>query len=178
MKCNIYVEFLNNRIDFAPYTKECHYLIVIKTFSKAYGLAGIRCGYACASSKIIDNLNKVKKVLPYSVNRIALKAAEIVIKDKDYLKNTINTNNAVRLWFETQLDILGVQYVKSYTNFVSIGVNNVEQVVSYFRKESVLVKDLRNMGINDFIRITIGTKSDMEYVLSLISQSKQYFIST
>lgn len=173
-----YIEFVSQDFDLTQYVNDFNYLIVIRTFSKAYGLAGIRCGYACSSPTVISKMHSVKKILPFSVNRIALKAATLMLNDQNFLNATIQNNNSVKTWFEKQLDSLGVEYVKSNTNFISICVVDSKRVVSLFYDNSILVKDLRSMGIYDFVRITIGTKHDMEQVIKIIYTHKDCFIKT
>ena len=171
-----YVDFSDEYIEVISLIQKLKYLIVIKTFSKAYGLAGVRCGYACADKYIIDKLNNVKNALPYSVNRFALKAAEASMQDEKFLKRTVENNACTRLWFEMQLKEIGAQFIKSCTNFATIRVNDNQAVIDYFNRNLISVKDLSLMGVYDFVRITIGTKEDMKNVIDLIKKAKPLFV--
>ena len=168
-----YFDFISDSsyTDWVGYINRYKHLIVLKTYSKAYGLAGIRCGYACANGQIIEKLMKVKAGLPFSVNRIAEKAVIAVMDDQEYIHSIVKKNTEVRKWFMDELEQMNCKFVRSDTNFVSIYHGEAEKVVSDLRdKFDILVKNLSAMGIHDYFRVTIGTREQMEVFLDAYKQ--------
>lgn len=169
-----YGEFADkNEFDSAmKYIYENENILVLKTFSKAYGLAGLRCGYALGGENLIRRISKYKKVLSYNINRIACVAASESLKRNDFLESVIKNNNEVKLWLYNELDKLGIEYIPSQTNFILIKlINNSKFLIEkLFLEYGIKVKDANDLGFENHIRISIGKKDDMEYLIKAINK--------
>lgn len=134
-------------------------VIVLKTFSKAYGLAGLRVGYAIANSSFSRYMEKARQ--PFNVNLIAQKAALAALDDRSFLQSTRQVVLRGKSYLYRSLEELGIQYVPSVTNFILIDVGRGSMAV--FRKmlkSGVIVRDMQQYGLKNFIRVTIGTPDE------------------
>lgn len=132
-------------------------LIVTRTFSKAYGLAGLRVGYALANTKLIESLKKVRA--PYTVNSFSLEAARYAINNQALLKARVKTINQLKATFETFLEKHGIKYLKSFANFVYISV-------SFDLKQALEAYDISIRKVStDQFRITVSNKQEMQTLM-------------
>jgi len=136
-------------------------VIVLKTFSKAYGLAGLRIGYAVARPELTSYMERARQ--PFNVNLLAQAAAIAALDDKKFLRRTRKTVLEGKNYIYDALKSLGVAYVPSVTNFIliDVGKNGVE-VFKDMLKYGVIVRDMQQYGLKNFIRVTIGTKKENE----------------
>ena len=134
-------------------------IIITRSFSKAYGLAGLRVGYAFAKEGIIDCLNRVRE--PFNVNSVAQVAATAALEDEKYVSKTINLVKIGKSFLYNELDSLGLDYVPSVTNFILIKVGKDSKVI-YGRllKKGIIVREMSPWKLNSFIRVTIGTMDE------------------
>ncbi|GAA0439839.1 MAG: histidinol-phosphate transaminase [Bacillota bacterium] len=142
-------------------------LIILRTFSKAYGLAGLRIGYGLAAEQIITKLNVVRG--PFNTTSIAQKLALIAWKDGEFLNQTISNNNRVKRSFQYFLDQIGWEYYPSETNFLLVctpksGIDLFE----YLIKHGFIVRPGELLGIPNTIRLTLGLEKDMEQLQQLL----------
>lgn len=152
-----------NAID---YLKDYPNLIVTRTFSKVFGLAGLRLGYALSSLEIADILNRVR--LPFNVNAIAAKAACLALEDLDHLTKSITLNNTGKEQLEFSLQALKLNFIPSLGNFISVDVGDGIQIYEKLLREGVIVRPLKNYGMPKHIRVTIGTTQQNERFLAAI----------
>jgi histidinol-phosphate aminotransferase len=139
--------------------KEHKNLIVTRTFSKVYGLAGLRVGYAVTSPEIADSLNKVRE--PFNVNSLAQAAAVAALDDAGFLKKTVKTVNEGRTYLTKQLQELGFLPVDTVTNFILFDLKrDSKQVYEALLKQGVIVRPMNGWGLQSFLRVTIGTPPD------------------
>ncbi len=134
-------------------------VIILKTFSKAYGLAGLRVGYALADAKLISSMERVRQ--PFNVNSLAQAAAIAALDDKQFLLKTRKTVLSGKKFIYRQLDGMKVRYIPSVANFVLIDTKR--DGVGIFKdmlKQGVIVRDMKQYGLNNFIRVTIGTREE------------------
>jgi histidinol-phosphate aminotransferase len=132
-------------------------VITTRTFSKVYGLAGVRLGYAIAAPEVLAPLNKIKE--PFAVNSLAQVAGLAALEDGEFLKKTVETNHAERLFLYGEFERLGLNYIRSHTNFILLEVG--PQAVTVFRellKRGVIVRSCTGYDLPDFLRITVGTR--------------------
>ncbi len=144
-------------------------VIVLKTFSKAYGLAGLRIGYAVANAELVSCMEKVRQ--PFNVNMLAQVAATAALDDKKFLRKTRKTILAGRDYLYDALSKLGIAYVPTVANFILIDVGR--DGVSVFRdmlKYGVIVRDMDQYGLKNFIRVTIGTKKENERFIKVLKK--------
>ena len=137
-------------------------VIVTRTFSKIYGLAGLRVGWGYGSKEIIDVLNKIKP--PFNVNRAALFAASAAVKDNTWLKKEIkHVNNWNKKMFK-EFKKMKIETNKSFSNFLLINFNKVKtkssRVFKILAKAGILVRKMDIYGIKNSLRITIGKSEE------------------
>ncbi len=132
-------------------------LILLRTFSKVYGLAGLRIGYAIAHHEIISLVSKVKQ--PFNVNLIAQAAALAVLDDSEYLHDTLTVNSEGKEFLYTFLDSKKISFLETQGNFIAAHIGeNAIQVVKTMESKGVIIRSLQSFGMPEWVRITIGTK--------------------
>src|SRR3990167_6760524 len=115
-------------------------LIISRTFSKAYGLAGLRIGYAISSPEIADILNRAR--LPFNVNSLAAKAAAAAVLDVEHVRKTVELNNAGMIQLEDGLKKLNLDFIPSLENFITLDVQDGGNVYQQLLREGVIVRPL------------------------------------
>jgi len=130
-------------------------IIITRTFSKAYGLAGLRIGYAVTTPSIAETLNKVRD--PFNVNRFAQVAAIAALKNNNFIKKCVSYTNKEKKFFYRIFRQLGVEYIESATNFILVNFKgNTKKLYHYLLKRGVIIRDLSSWGLSGFFRITVG----------------------
>lgn len=134
-------------------------LVVTRTFSKAYGLAGLRVGYAASSPQIADLLNRVRQ--PFNVSTPALAAAEAVLDDADYLARSVKVNREGLVQVTQGLTGLGLGVIPSIGNFITFDCARPAQpVFDALLREGVIVRPLAGYGMPRQLRVSIGTREE------------------
>lgn len=154
-------------------TKKYDNLIVINTFSKSRSLAGARVGYVIADKRLIDDLKKVKNSFhPYNVNSISSLLAEGAINDDEYFKSTVKLIIEGRERLAAGLKELNFELLPSAANFVLAKHECMggEELYLKLKENGILVRHFNEQRIKDYIRITVGTKQDIENLLQEIKQ--------
>lgn len=156
-----YREYLPRHLqpDLLRYIREGRYLLVLRTFSKAYGLAGLRVGYGVGSREMMEILNRVRQ--PFNVNTVAQRAALAALDDSAHLEETVRITEAGRRSLQSRLEELGLSYVPSVTNFIltNVGVKGVAVASALFRR-GVIVRSMEGYGLPTYIRVTVGTSQE------------------
>jgi histidinol-phosphate aminotransferase len=167
-----YIEYVSTP-DFPAASRwlgEFPHLIVTRTFSKAYGLAGLRVGYALSHPAVADMLNRVRQ--PFNVNTIALAAALAALDDAEHLKRSVETNRAGMAQLQAGFDALGVRQLPSVGNFVMIDCGRpAPAVYEAMLRQGVIVRPVGNYGLPNHLRITIGTREQNERMLSALGSA-------
>ncbi len=143
-------------------------LILLRTFSKAYGLAGLRIGYAVAHPELIALLNKVRQ--PFNVNAMAQSAAMAALDDVTHIVETREMIFQGLQYFEQELPKLGIETVPSGANFILIKAGNGREVFQELQKRKVIVRPMDPYGLPDHIRITIGTPEQNQIMLNALKE--------
>lgn len=131
-------------------------LLVSRSFSKAYGLAGLRIGYGISNAALISYMERVRD--PFNVNILAQAGALAALDDKAFLKKTLLHVEKEKKALYAAFDGMGLKYVKSATNFVIVDVRrDSKDVFNGLLKQGVIVRDMKAWGLDTFIRVTIGT---------------------
>ncbi len=137
-------------------------LIITRTFSKAYGLAGTRVGFGVAHSEVANLINRIRQ--PFNVNEIALAAAQAALKDTEFVKRAYALNCAGMQQITKGLDQLDINYIPSHGNFVSFEIEGEQQntlmVFQNLLKQGVIVRPLGNYEMPRHLRVTIGLESE------------------
>ncbi len=153
-----YTEFSSE--PFVHLVNEYKNLIVLRTFSKAFGLAGLRVGYGIADSEIIDWMLRIR--IPFSVNLLAQKAAIAALNDKEHLKESVELARVGRMLILEELSkVKGVRAYPSQANFVFIELDSkASEIVEALFKRGIIVRDCSFAEPGDYIRVSIGTMEE------------------
>ena len=144
-------------------------LIVTRTFSKAYGLAGLRVGYGLANPQVADLLNRVRQ--PFNVNSLALAAAEAALDDPEHLRRSVELNQAGLAQLEAGLRTLGVDYIPSVGNFITLDLGRPAAPVDQaLLREGCIVRPLANYGMPNHLRVTVGLAAENQRFLSALGR--------
>lgn len=134
-------------------------VLILRTFSKAYGLAGLRVGYGIGNPELVSYLERTKQ--PFSVNMMALVAAKAALSDEHYLKNVLDGNRHGKSYLYNALTEMGIPFHPSEANFFLIKIGpSVEDVVKRLLEAKILVRSMSAYNLPDFIRVTIGTMDE------------------
>jgi len=143
-------------------------VMVLRTFSKAYGLAGLRLGYGIANEELISALNHVRQ--PFNANSMAQAAALAALDDDDHISKTREMVFQGLELFVEKLPTIGngLEFVPSFANFILVKTGNGREVFTELKKRKVIVRPMTGYGLPDWIRITIGTLEQNEAVLAAL----------
>jgi histidinol-phosphate aminotransferase len=142
-------------------------LLCTRTFSKLYGLAGLRAGYGIASKEIINTLKKVK--LPFNTNYPAQIAASAALDDVAFVGKSLKMNSEERLKLTKSLLNLGFEVLPSGANFICVKFGkNATEFVNQLESKGVIIRHLRSFGMPEWVRITVGTKKENEILMRQI----------
>lgn len=152
-----------------PLVKKYKNVIVTRTFSKSYALAGMRLGLAVAHPDVVAALDKIRD--HYHLDRLALVAAEAALLDQEYLRQRLDQICQTRSWFSTLLQALGYTVLPSQTNFVfaSPADGDGQRVFELLKQHKILVRHFSDPLLKHGLRISIGTQEQMEKVLNVLS---------
>lgn len=176
-KLNVIVIVDEAYIDFAQdeglikYAVQLPNLIVMRTFSKAWGMAGIRCGYCATSKEIIDVFFKIK--LPYNINKLTAEAVLVALKNIDkrneYIKMILSERQRVESLLKANKKILNV--LPSDSNFISFKVEKPKEVYNYLESNRIIIRDRSNQyNFSGYLRVTIGTPEENNLFLQKLSE--------
>jgi histidinol-phosphate aminotransferase len=159
-----YTEYLlpEQRYDSLAWVRQYPNLLVSRTMSKAYGLAGLRVGFGIAQPALTDLLNRIRQ--PFNVNSLAQAAAVAALHDDDYLARSAQLNAEGYLQFTSAFEAMGIEYVKSSGNFVLIRVGTDDaagaRVNLALLKKGIIVRPVGNYGLPQWLRISIGLPAE------------------
>ncbi|MBE6052716.1 MAG: histidinol-phosphate transaminase [Clostridium sartagoforme] len=132
-------------------------MIVLKTLSKAYGLASLRFGYGIANEEIVDYMNRV--INSFDVNLFAQKAAVVSIEDEDFVNRVRNFNKEQREFLSSEFDKMKLKYIKSEANFIMVNVNGDDKPIhEYLLKHGYIIRPGFLLDMPGWIRVSLGTK--------------------
>lgn len=144
-------------------------LVIMRTFSKAYGLAGLRIGYAISCKEISEIMYSVQ--LPFAVNIGAMLAASVALKDQVFIENTLKMNNEGLLQMQEGLNSLKISYIPSKANFITIDCQeNANNIANELEKYAIFTRPLGPYNMGNYLRITIGTYQQNLKVLQSLKE--------
>ncbi len=166
-----YNEYLpeDKRYDSVSWMKEFPNLIVSRTFSKAYGLAGLRVGYALAHEQVTDMVNRVRQ--PFNVNSVAQAAAVAALRDVSFVKKTFELNRRGMVQITDGLTKLGLEYIPSFGNFVAFRIGGATAMYRRLLELGVIVRPIANYDMPDWLRVSIGLESENAKFLSALEKA-------
>lgn len=149
-------------------------VIITRTFSKAYGLAGLRLGYGIATPEIIQLLLRTQ--LPFTLNQAALEAASAALEDPDFIKKSSEITTSGLHQLQEGLDRLALAYLPSHANFITFdcGVNAVD-LYEELLKQGIIVRPLDAYGLPTYLRVTVGTADQNACLLNKLTLSLAKF---
>lgn len=153
-----YFEFASDKDypDGLDYIKQGYNVISLRTFSKIYGIAGLRIGYALGCPEFIAALNRVRE--PFPVSRVAQAAALAALEDEDYRERVLKNNEEGKSYLYNEFQKLGLPYAPSQTNFVFVDLkNDCQRVFQDLLKKGIIIRPGNLWDYHTFARITIGT---------------------
>ena len=163
-----YASYENNDIDF-EFINEFPNLVISRSFSKAYGLAGLRVGYSVSSAEIADFLNRVRQ--PFNTNSLALAAAEAALSDKDHMLKSLKMNIEQKSLLYKGLEDLGYQYIPSAGNFICFDCKqDAEQLFNKLLREGVIVRSMGVYKMPNHLRVTIGLPEENNIFLEKLAK--------
>ena len=157
------------RYDSVSWLREFPNLIVSRTFSKAYGLASLRVGYAMGDPQVMDMLNRVRQ--PFNVNSVAQAAAVAALQDADFVQRTFTLNQRGMKQITDGLTGLGLEYIPSLANFVSFKVAGAMHVYRRLLELGVIVRPIASYDMPDYLRVSIGLETENDKFLSALKQA-------
>ncbi|MBS4017755.1 MAG: histidinol-phosphate transaminase [Dechloromonas sp.] len=146
------------RVDTAAWVAEFPNLVVCRTFSKIYGLAGLRVGYGIASPAVADLMNRVRQ--PFNVNNLALAGALAALDDDEFLQASYELNRRGMAQIVAALEKLRLDYIPSYGNFVTFKAGDGAAVNQKLLQQGVIVRPIGGYGMPEWLRVTIGTEAE------------------
>ena len=136
-------------------------VMVMRTYSKAFGLAGIRLGYAIAAPEVLAPLNRVKE--PFAVNLLAQAAGVAALEDREFLRRTVKTTQRERRFLRQAFEDLGFETIPSETNFMLVRFGpDADQVHEGLMRRGVIVRPCTGYALPEFLRITVGSREQNE----------------
>lgn len=147
-------------------------LIVTRTFSKIYGLAALRIGYAVSSPQFAELMNRVRH--PFNANSMALAAAEAALADGDYVAESRRLNNEGMMQIERGLDALSLEWIPSIGNFITFHVGAGRDALAIYDamlSDGVIVRPVANYGMPDHLRVTVGLAEENERFLAALRRA-------
>jgi histidinol-phosphate aminotransferase len=175
-----YIEFMQDRVnidtaadiaadtvDSSKWLAEFPNLIVTRTFSKAYGLAGYRVGYSLSSERVAELLNRVRQ--PFNVNSLAQTAAVAALSDNSHIKRVVELNREEMAKFEYGFKQLNLKWIPSAGNFIAVDLGiEAAPIFRAMEQQGVITRPIANYGMPDHLRISIGLPEENRRCLSVL----------
>ncbi|MEK9771112.1 MAG: histidinol-phosphate transaminase [Nitrosomonadales bacterium] len=168
-----YDEYLSdeNKSDAFSWINQFDNLLISRSFSKAYGLAGLRVGYGVASEQIISVMNRIRQ--PFNVNSYAQLAAVESLKDKEFVIKTYNLNAQEKALLEKNFEELNIEYIPSYGNFISFSLGNADKAKRCFEfllHKGVILRPINNYNMPCFLRVSIGLTEENNIFINYLKE--------
>jgi histidinol-phosphate aminotransferase len=163
-----YIEFLDDAVDLVPLIRPGvrKNLILMRTFSKIYGLAGLRIGYGIGNPELISALEKIRQ--PFNINSLAQAAALAALDDGEHVRKTRANNFGGLEFFSRAFRDLKLEFVPSFANFILVRVGEGQKVFDAMQKQGVIARPMGGYQLPEWIRISIGTPQENERSLNAL----------
>lgn len=162
-----YLDFADEKVDTVKFVKDGRHVCVLRTFSKAYGLAGARIGFAITTPEIADLLNKARS--PFNVNSVIQAGVLAAMDDTEHLDYCVNVIKSGRRQYEEAFKAWGIDYVPSHTNFILAKVGSGSSVFRACLQQGVILRPMDGYGLKEYIRISIGTETENKRCLEVLA---------
>jgi histidinol-phosphate aminotransferase len=165
-----YIDFLDNPADLLPLVrKQKTNLLLMRTFSKIYGLAGLRLGYGIGHPGLIGVLEKIRQ--PFNINSMIQAGAIAALDDEEHLVRTKENNAKGLEFFESKLHQLKIEFAPSAANFILVKVGDGQRVFESMQRAGVITRPMGGYKLPEWIRITIGTPKENERCLGALKDA-------
>jgi histidinol-phosphate aminotransferase len=144
-------------------------LLLMRTFSKIFGLAGLRLGYGIGHPDLIVALEKIRQ--PFNINSIAQAGALAALDDAGHMRKTRENNTAGLAFFEKAFRDLGLEFIPSAANFTLVRVGDGQKVFEAMQRQGVIVRPMGGYQLGEWIRITVGTPAENERCLGALKSA-------
>jgi histidinol-phosphate aminotransferase len=163
-----YIDFLDDPLDLLPLVRQGTRpnLILMRTFSKIYGLAGLRIGYGIGHPEFVAALEKIRQ--PFNLNLLAQTAALAALDDVEHVRKTRQNNFAGLKFFERAFHGLKLEFIPSAANFILVRVGDGQRVFEALQRQGVIVRPMSGYQLPEWIRISIGTPPENERCLAAL----------
>ncbi|OGF68327.1 MAG: hypothetical protein A2Y62_10285 [Candidatus Fischerbacteria bacterium RBG_13_37_8] len=156
-----------NYADSLKHFKAGKNIIILRTFSKIYGLAGIRLGYGIAKPEIIANLMKLR--ISFNVNRVSQTAGIAAIDDDEHVQRGIRLNEAGKEYLYDAYNKLGLYYVPTFANFIFVDFLKDSQIIfEELQRKGIIARTIKEYGFPNALRITIGTEKQNKHLIATL----------
>ncbi|MBC2606074.1 histidinol-phosphate transaminase [Pelagicoccus albus] len=162
-----YAEYVANAPDLRDLIAAGRKVFCTRTFSKIYGLAGLRVGYGYGSPELVGLLNRVRE--PFNVNSIAQAAAIAALGDQGFVSDCRVANEVGRIQLETGFMSMGCEYIQSFANFVTVKVGDGVRCFEELQKQGVIVRPLAPYGLPEWVRVTVGLPEQNDMALKALN---------
>jgi histidinol-phosphate aminotransferase len=163
-----YFEFLDDPPDTLQFVRDGRNVVVLRTFSKIHGLAGLRIGYALAPPEMIQVLHKTRQ--PFNVNSIAHAGALAALNDKAHLRKTKRVVDQGRAYLQEKFAELRIPFVPAVANFLMVNVGNGPAVFEKLLRRKIIVRPLKGYGLPEWVRISVGTMEENKKLVAALSE--------
>ena len=145
-------------------------IILTRTFSKSYGLAGLRIGWCYTGKRVSEILNKVKG--PFNTAFLSQQIALVALDDQNYINEVVNKNNAIKNWFEKELEKINIKTLPSFANFsfLETTTNHAIKISDHLQKDGIIIRQLDSYNLSHCLRITIGTQEEMQSTINSLKK--------
>lgn len=171
-----YVDFLEEplRCDSIEIVRLHPNVMIARTFSKAYGLAGARVGFGIAQPGLLSMLNRVRH--PFNVNDLSQVAALAALEDQDFVDKTLQINREGIALLSEAFDKMKLPYMGLHANFITVKVGeHADDIVQYLLKKGIIVRKMRSYNLPEWIRVTVGTPQQNRRFLEVLGQALTAF---
>lgn len=161
-----YAEFTDKTPDLRPLIARGRKIVVTRTFSKLYGLAGFRIGYLFGSEEVVGLMNRVRQ--PFNSNLPAQVAALAALDDREFVETTLRGNAEGVKTLYAGFEALGLKYVPTHTNFMLVEIEDAGKVFVELEKHGVIVRPMKGYGMPNHLRVTVGTPEQNARLLAAL----------
>lgn len=161
-----YFEYLDDdqAIESTKWIQDFNNLIIVRTFSKIYGLAGLRAGYGIGSPQLIELLNRARQ--PFNMNGLAIEAATAALADTAFKNQSREQNKAGLQMLQQGLAKMGVKYIPSHGNFITVFTEDPMTTYERFLSQGIIVRPVTEYGLTKHLRVSVGTGAENRQFLS------------
>ena len=163
-----YFEFLDAPPDTLRYVREGRNVVVLRTFSKIHGLAGLRVGYGMAPPELVQVLQKTRE--PFNVSSIAQTGALAAWNDHEHQSRTKSVVDEGRQYLEREFTSMNLRFVPGTANFVMVQVHDGAAIFERMLKRKVIIRPLKGYGLTDWVRISVGTRQQNERCIAALKE--------